>query len=234
MSRTSFVPKENRPALAVAAAALFISLGSVGHAAVTQLIGGSQIYDGSVTGTDIKNGSLTGADIRDGEIKGVDIRDGYLTGLDLQNGSIPGTKLKPGSLTVGVFPETARPALKSDVYTKAQSDQRHPVLGAAQGAETSRMVVLRHTTTLENVLDSRTCIDDPALNGNPGALVTATHTAGLRSHMTALLPTNVALMYDDFQLSETQGKWCLMTEDLSPFPVGMIFNVVGFGQTPLN
>ena len=52
--------------------------------------------------------------------------------------------------------------------------------------------------------------------------------------MTALLPTNVALMYDDFQLSETQGKWCLMTEDLSPFPVGMIFNVVGFGQIPLN
>jgi hypothetical protein len=86
---------------AVAAIALFVSLGGTGYAAL------------AITGKDVTNGSLTGIDIKNNSVRSVDVKDGTLLAKDFKAGQLPvGAR---GSVSV---------ADMSNFYDRATSDSR--------------------------------------------------------------------------------------------------------------
>jgi len=64
------------PSMAVALAALFVSLGGVGYAA--GLIGSGQIKDNSVRSKDIRNRTIIGKDVKGNSLGGAEINEGTL------------------------------------------------------------------------------------------------------------------------------------------------------------
>ena len=84
-------------ALALAAAALFASLG--GPAWAVGLISGSQIKNGSITGSKLKNGAITSQKIGTGQVQAANLAVGAVNGSNVAHGSLTGTEIAPGSLT---------------------------------------------------------------------------------------------------------------------------------------
>ncbi len=84
-------------ALALAAVALFASLG--GPAWAAGLISGSQIKNGSITGSKLKNGSITSRKIGKGQVQAANLAVGAVNGSNVAHGSLTGTEIAPGSLT---------------------------------------------------------------------------------------------------------------------------------------
>src|SRR6059058_3518181 len=62
---------------AIAAIALFVSLGGTGYAAL------------AITGKNVTNGSLTGVDIRNNSVRSIDVTDGTLLAKDFKAGQLP-------------------------------------------------------------------------------------------------------------------------------------------------
>lgn len=94
---------------AVAAIALFVSLGGTGYAAL------------AITGKDVTNGSLTGLDIRNNSVRSVDVKDGTLLAKDFKAGQLPGGAQASASV-----------ADMSNFYDRATSDSHF--LGATAKA----------------------------------------------------------------------------------------------------
>jgi hypothetical protein len=100
--------RNSSPAVAVAALALFVSLGGVSYAVATGSIGSREIRDGAVKSRDIANGTVQSRDVRDGGLQGRDVangtlrsrdvRDGGLRGVDVRDGTLSGADLAPNSL----------------------------------------------------------------------------------------------------------------------------------------
>lgn len=86
------------PAMVVALAALFVSLGGVSFAVATGSIGSREIKDGSVQGRDIKNSSVRGRDIRDGSLQGKEIHTGTVQSRDIRDDSLRGLDVHDHSL----------------------------------------------------------------------------------------------------------------------------------------
>jgi hypothetical protein len=94
---------------AIAAIALFVSLGGTGYAAL------------AITGKNVTNGSLTGIDIRNNSVRSIDVTDGTLLAKDFKAGQLP----------VGAQ-ASASVADLSNYYDRATSDTRF--LGATAKA----------------------------------------------------------------------------------------------------
>jgi hypothetical protein len=90
--------RKTSPAMVVALAALFVSLGGVSFAVATGSVGSREIKDGSVRGRDIKNSSLRGRDIRDGSLQGKEIHTGTIQSRDVRDGSLRGIDVHDHSL----------------------------------------------------------------------------------------------------------------------------------------
>ncbi len=77
------------PSMAVAVAALVMSMAGTSYAAIT------------ITGNNVKNNSLTGADVKNSSLTGIDVRNSSLTGADVKTGSLLASDFKTGQLPKG-------------------------------------------------------------------------------------------------------------------------------------
>lgn len=81
-----------------------------------------------------------------------------------------------------------------------------------------------HTVTASNLRDANkvTCFDNPATNGNPNLIVTATYRYGGESYTAIGVPVAV-----DYYAS-VGNKWCLwfLTDDSRTLVAGMKYNVI--------
>jgi hypothetical protein len=86
------------PATALAALALFISLGGVSYGVATGSINSREIQNGTVQSRDVRDGSLQGRDIANGTLQGRDVKDGVLGGVDVRDRSLAGADLATNTL----------------------------------------------------------------------------------------------------------------------------------------
>ena len=182
-------PRLPSPAMVVACIALTVALGGVSYAATVlpkDSVGAAQLKKSAVTGAKVKNGSLQSADFKPGQLpagpqgpKG-DRGEPGTPGPQGDRGE-PGP---PGSVDTSQF------------FTKAQSDGRFLMAGGKStdsdkidGLDSSKLLRLggdlsggigvitafKHTATPANKLSlNGTDIDNPAINGNPNALLYVT------------------------------------------------------------
>jgi hypothetical protein len=86
------------PATALAAVALFVSLGGVSYGVATGSINSREIQNGTVQSRDVRDGSLQGRDIGNRTLLGRDVRDGVLAGVDVRDRSLAGADLADNTL----------------------------------------------------------------------------------------------------------------------------------------
>lgn len=90
--------------------------------------------------------------------------------------------------------------------------------GPEAGAEAGDALV--HRADPGNIVENSTYIDDPAANGNPGAVLLVTQAWTLEGTPTNAHVTGV--WYDE----NRGGRWAVFNQDLAPMPEGAVFNVV--------
>jgi hypothetical protein len=86
------------PATALAAVALFVSLGGVSYGVATGSINSREIQNGTVQSRDVRDGSLQGRDIGNGTLLGRDVKDGVLAGVDIRDRSLAGADVADNTL----------------------------------------------------------------------------------------------------------------------------------------
>jgi hypothetical protein len=103
------------PAMAVALAALFVSLGGVSYGVATGTIGTRAIRNNSIRSSDIRNGQVSSRDLRNNDVRGIDVRNGSLTGADLNEDTL-GKVPSAGQADIAFSPVAyARVAASGDV-----------------------------------------------------------------------------------------------------------------------
>lgn len=95
-----------------------------------------------------------------------------------------------------------------------------------QGAQTelrrldARVTGFLHKSTAANITSNWTCIDNPASNGDPNALVYITHNYNPGGSGGSYAPYPLGVWY-------YTGKWCIYYQDTSKaMPAGINFNVL--------
>jgi hypothetical protein len=167
----SFLTRLPSPAMVVACTALVVSMGGAGYAATAlpkNSVGTAQLKKASVNGDKVKDGSLVAADFKRGQLPA----------------GPPGPKGDTGTVDTSQF------------FNKSASDARYLAAGAKaadadklDGLDSTQLLRLAtgvsgdvgvisafvHTATAANKLSANgTDVDNPAINGNPNALVYVT------------------------------------------------------------
>ncbi|MEA2419870.1 MAG: hypothetical protein QOE60_2076 [Thermoleophilaceae bacterium] len=86
------------PATALAALALFVSLGGVSYGVASGSIDSREIQNGTVQSRDVRDGSLQGRDVANGTLRGRDLGDGVLGGANVRDRSLVGADLATNTL----------------------------------------------------------------------------------------------------------------------------------------
>jgi hypothetical protein len=86
------------PALLIACAALFVSLGGVSYGVATNSIDSREIRNNSVRSKDVRNNTLRTFDIRNNEVRGFDIRNSTVQGRDVAFNTLTGSDVSEDTL----------------------------------------------------------------------------------------------------------------------------------------
>ena len=86
----------------------------------------------------------------------------------------------------------------------------------------ARRPAFLHTSTLANVIGTRTVLDHPFLNGQPTAIVTASR---VYDSVVGFVAGGFSLLYD-----AGAARWSILREDGLAMPAGLRFNVIVFNQ----
>ena len=226
------------PAMIVACIALVVALGGVSYAAAVlpkNSVGNAQLKKGAVTGAKVKDGSLVAADFTAGQLP---------AGPQGPKGDpgARGDKGDPGAQ--GPKGEQGEPGLPGSIdtsqfFTKGESDSRYLAaggkstdtdkidgidsskllrLGGALSGDVGVITAFKHTATPANKLDSNgTDLDNPALNGNPNALV----------YVTQVLS---GVVYNDSPIgvyyNTQRHRWTIFNQDYTAIPSNAQFHVL--------
>jgi hypothetical protein len=82
----------------MATVAVFLVLAGGSAWATHEVINGSDVVDGSLTGADIFNNTISGADITNGSLTGADVFDNTIGSGDITNGSLTGADIANESI----------------------------------------------------------------------------------------------------------------------------------------
>jgi hypothetical protein len=93
------------PALVIACAALFLSLGGVSYGVATGFIDSREIKDNTIRSKDVRNNTLRTFDIRNNEVRGFDIRNSTVQGRDVAFDTLTGDDVSEEDL--GKVPSAA-------------------------------------------------------------------------------------------------------------------------------
>lgn len=116
----------------------------------TGAVRSDEAKDNSLTGDDVADGGLAGADVADGGLTGADVANDSFTGIDVANDSLTGDDVAEGTLVLpgesatalldklktvdgagsGLSADSLDSVDSSDLYTKADSDNRFPLADA--------------------------------------------------------------------------------------------------------
>jgi hypothetical protein len=86
------------PALVIACAALFVSLGGVSYGLATGSIDSREIKNNTVRSKDVRNNTLRTFDIRNNEVRGFDVRNSTIQGRDVAFNTLTGSDVSESSL----------------------------------------------------------------------------------------------------------------------------------------
>jgi hypothetical protein len=224
------------PAMLVACVALIVALGGVSYAAAVlpkNSVGTAQLKKQAVTGAKIKKNAVTGAKVKNGSLFAADFKPGQLPAGPQGPKGDRGEPGPPGTVDTSQF------------FTKAESDGRYLAAGGKStdsdnidGLDSSKLLRLggglsgdigvitafKHTATPANKLSlNGTDIDNPAINGNPNALLYVTQ---------VLNPSGI--VYNNHPIGvyyNTQRKrWELFNQaSNTPIPNNAQFSVLALG-----
>lgn len=148
-------------------------------------------------------------------------------GKKIKNRTIPGKKLKKNSIT-GTEVNEAKLGVVSQAAAASQATNAGTLggLGASAFMRSNALVAFSHTTTASNTSMNETCLDNPATNGHPKALVLATHYIGTSgSYSAGNNPHPTGVEYNDAN-GTPANRWCIVNEDNTPMPTGTWFFVL--------
>jgi hypothetical protein len=86
----SMLSRRPSPALVIACAALFLSLGGVSYGVATGFIDSRELKDNTIRSRDVRNNTLRTFDIRNNEVRGFDIRNSSVQGRDVAFDTLTG------------------------------------------------------------------------------------------------------------------------------------------------
>jgi hypothetical protein len=101
----SILSRRPSPALVIACAALFLSLGGVSYGVATGFIDSREIKDNTIRSRDVRNNTLRTFDIRNNEVRGFDIRNSTVQGRDVAFDTLTGDDVSEEDL--GKVPSAA-------------------------------------------------------------------------------------------------------------------------------
>jgi hypothetical protein len=94
----SILSRRPTPALVIACAALFLSLGGVSYGVATGFIDSREIKDNTIRSKDVRNNTLRTFDIRNNEIRGFDVRNSSVQGRDVAFDTLTGNDISEEDL----------------------------------------------------------------------------------------------------------------------------------------
>jgi hypothetical protein len=109
------------PALVVALAALFVSLGGVSYGVATGFIDSREIKNNTVRSRDLRNNDTRSVDIRNNEVRGRDIRASTIRGSDIGVNQVRGVDVLESSLGA-VATATSADSLSSQQKISYEAD----------------------------------------------------------------------------------------------------------------
>jgi hypothetical protein len=117
------------PAMLVALAALFVSLGGVSYGFATGSIGSREVKNNSIRSGDLRNNDIRSVDIRNNEVRGRDIRNSTIRSEDIGANQVKGPDVLESSL--GLVPKASVANSATSLSSQAKiSSQQPPSTGA--------------------------------------------------------------------------------------------------------
>jgi hypothetical protein len=101
----SILSRRPSPALVIACAALFLSLGGVSYGVATGFIDSREIKDNTIRSRDVRNNTLRTFEVRNNEVRGFDIRNSTVQGRDVAFDTLTGDDISEEDL--GQVPSAA-------------------------------------------------------------------------------------------------------------------------------
>jgi hypothetical protein len=94
----SILSRRPSPALVIACAALFLSLGGVSYGVATGFIDSRELKNNTIRSKDVRNNTLRTFDIRNNEVRGFDIRNSSVQGRDVAFDTLTGSDVSEEDL----------------------------------------------------------------------------------------------------------------------------------------